>query len=49
MQDLPTVPLFQLDWIRAARRDLAGVRYNFAQPTFYNFESMIRESSAARS
>lgn len=49
MQDLPTVPLFQLDWIRAARSDLAGVRYNFAQPTFYNFESMSRDPAAARS
>ena len=48
MQDLPTVPLFQLDWIRAARSDLAGVRYNFAQPTFYNFESMTREAAASR-
>ena len=47
MQDLPTLPLFQLDWQRAQRSDLQGVRYNFAQPTFYNFESMRRAGAGA--
>lgn len=42
MQDMPTVPLYQLDWQRAQRSDITGVRYNFAQPTFYNFASMSR-------
>jgi hypothetical protein len=31
-----------LDWQRAQRADLRGVNYNFAQPSFYNFESMSR-------
>lgn len=42
MEELPTAPLFQMDWLRAQRTDVAGVRYNYAQPTFYNFETMRR-------
>ncbi len=49
MDELPTVPLFQLDWQRAQRVELSGVRYNFAQPTFYNFDSMRRTGAAGAS
>ena len=42
MDELPAVVLFQLDWQRAARSDIAGVNYNFSQPTFYNFDTMRR-------
>lgn len=45
MADLPTVPLFQYDWQRVERRELQGIRYNFAQPTFFNSASMTREGS----
>ena len=40
--EVPTAVLYQLDWQRAARSDIAGIAYNFSQPTFYNFESMRR-------
>ncbi|TDP60407.1 ABC transporter substrate-binding protein [Roseateles toxinivorans] len=42
LDEMPTVVLFQLDWQRAARSDIAGVNYNFSQPTFYNFDTMRR-------
>ncbi len=42
VRDSPTTVLFQLDWQFAMRSEIAGVNYNFAQPTFYNFESMYR-------
>jgi len=42
LDDVPTVVLFQLDWQRAVRSDIAGVNYNFSQPTFYNFDTMRR-------
>jgi peptide/nickel transport system substrate-binding protein len=42
VEQMPTAVLYQLDWQRAQRADLRGVNYNFAQPSFYNFESMSR-------
>ena len=42
VDQVPTVVLYQLDWQRAQRADLEGIHYNFAQPMFYNFESMRR-------
>lgn len=42
VDQVPTVVLYQLDWQRAQRADLDGIRYNYAQPMFYNFESMSR-------
>ena len=44
VEQVPTIVLYQLDWSRAQRSDLAGINYNFAQPTFYNFESMRRSA-----
>jgi peptide/nickel transport system substrate-binding protein len=42
VEQMPTAVLYQLDWQRAQRADVQGVQYNFAQPSFYNFESMSR-------
>lgn len=42
VDQVPTAVLYQLDWQRAQRADLEGIRYNYAQPMFYNFESMRR-------
>lgn len=41
--DSPNAVLFQLDWPRAARSDISGINYNYAQPGFYNFATMRRD------
>ena len=46
VNDYPTVVMFQLDWPRAARSEIAGINYNYAQPGFYNFATMHRELKA---
>ena len=42
LADLPSIPLFRMNWTYAQATDVAGGAYNFSSPQTHDFKNMYR-------